>query len=124
MTIPNKCPRCGADCVLGLHIFTDGMPHVVEVCQKHDYPVKPKPSKGDWKKFVGWDDLPVLINDSEMLCTVAGCTNMGAQVHHYSPTHLFGSEWPEVLGLLCIEHHLEWHRRTRTGPFDERRYKK
>lgn len=73
-----------------------------------------------------------LVPDIEMLdtyydrskqeqCSVKGCTNLGAENHHWAPKHIFGDEcelWPQ--SSLCREHHDLWHRLTGTGSYKRR----
>jgi hypothetical protein len=54
-------------------------------------------------------------------CCVIGCNGIGVEWHHFAPKHLFGPDadrWPGA--WVCVTHHLEWHRLTKTGPFSGR----
>jgi hypothetical protein len=45
-------------------------------------------------------------------CSHRGCEREAVEDHHFAPLAVFGPEaddWPR--GLLCVEHHVEWHRR-------------
>lgn len=45
-------------------------------------------------------------------CSRRGCDREAVEDHHFAPLAIFGAEadeWPRA--LLCVEHHVEWHRR-------------
>lgn len=45
-------------------------------------------------------------------CSRRGCEREAVEDHHFAPRAIFGDEaddWPRA--LLCLEHHIEWHRR-------------
>lgn len=51
----------------------------------------------------------VIESQYKKICEVCGA--IGAELHHYAPYHLFGSDcekWPT--GYLCIPCHIKWHR--------------
>ena len=50
-------------------------------------------------------------------CEVLGCQNKGTEYHHYAPRHLFEDAELWVTGFLCKEHHMLWHKKTRTGSY-------
>lgn len=118
------CPHCKIDCNMYRQINQSGSKVVVERCPKcRRNPNNGKPFYS--KKGYDWDSLPLFedytINSPK--CEVKGCTNTGVEYHHFSPRHLFENcdDWPT--GWLCKPHHIEWHKKTRTGMFDERRMK-
>ena len=51
---------------------------------------------------------PVYKDNRELRCSY--CGELGAELHHYAPKHLFedSHEWGTI--PLCIWHHREWHR--------------
>lgn len=46
-------------------------------------------------------------------CAVVGCSQPGAELHHFAPVNTFGwleaETWPKA--DLCLQHHHAWHRR-------------
>lgn len=119
-----KCPCCNIECVMYRQINQSGSKVVVErcpVCRQNPNSGKPFYSKKDYE----WDALPLFVDYSKDApkCAVRNCENKGVEYHHFAPRHLFDNadDWPT--GYLCYPHHLEWHRKTRTGMFDERRMK-
>ncbi len=49
-------------------------------------------------------------------CSRRGCELEAVEDHHFAPVAIFGEEadaWPRA--LLCVGHHLEWHRRMRAA---------
>lgn len=45
-------------------------------------------------------------------CSRRGCDREAVEDHHFAPRAIFGEDaddWPRA--LLCVDHHLEWHRR-------------
>lgn len=76
-------------------------------------------------KVDGYDtDNMVISFDDRIPCDVKGCSNIGAEYHHFSPSHLFGDaadNYPTA--NLCKYHHDNWHMLTNTGSFYKQRVK-
>jgi hypothetical protein len=53
-------------------------------------------------------------------CEVIGCTNIGYEIHHWLPEHLSDEHYLWPTSKLCREHHLEWHKLTKTGQWRKR----
>lgn len=66
----------------------------------------------------GYEHVKISYDDS-IPCDVEGCTNTGADEHHFAPRHLYGyddaEKYPKM--NLCKLHHDLWHRLTNTGHF-------
>jgi hypothetical protein len=59
-------------------------------------------------------DLPVVDDARGTIgrCSFRGCDREAVEDHHFAPRAIFGDtadDWPRA--LLCVEHHVEWHRR-------------
>ena len=114
-----KCPHCGGKTQLYRQINQNGAKVVVERCEA----CRRNPNKG--KPFLpkntvkDWDALPLFEDNSLSAepCVVRGCRNRGSEYNHWAPRHLFEDceDWPG--GWLCLPHHTEWHKKTRTGSY-------
>lgn len=62
-------------------------------------------------------DFQVIADYRGMLgrCSHRGCDREGVEDHHFAPQAIFpdADDWPRA--LLCVEHHIEWHRRMRAA---------
>lgn len=106
------------DFILFRQINSNGAHVAVErcrLCGRNPNKGKPFLSKKDIPNF---DELPLLVDYSKQSepCVVCGSKD-GSEYHHFAPRHLFDNadEWPT--GWLCMKHHNEWHKKTRTGSF-------
>jgi len=117
-----KCPYCGTKCVVYRQINANGAKVVVERCpdcRRNPNAKKPFLKVSDYD----WESLPLFEDASEYSepCSVRGCTNVGTELHHFAPVHLFDDAWNWPMEYLCKEHHKEWHEKTLTGSFVTRR---
>ena len=98
--------------LLGLRIAGNGSYQVVPWCDECEH----------WSSMAiphnGYriSDLPVIADNRGTLgrCSRRGCEREAVEDHHFAPRAVFGQdadEWPRA--LLCVEHHIEWHRRMR-----------
>lgn len=122
-----NCKSCKGDTEFSLHlqIFANGSKNFVWVCKLCD---RRNPSN-DLTYFIPHEkvkaklseeeieQLPILMPDCFSRCAV--CGNRNAELHHWAPLHLFGSDaekWPK--DYLCKSCHDQWHRMVTPGMSD------
>ena len=109
------CLRCHIEGVVYRQVNRNGAKVVVERC--------PQCRRNTNKKFFlpakeyDWDSLPLFVEYDPQPCAYYGCKEKGTEYHHFAPRHLFDDAdyWP--IAYLCIKHHTEWHKRTKTGVY-------
>ena len=116
------CKRCNVESVIYRQINHSGSRVVVERCPKcGSNPNTGRPFLS--VKDYDWESLPLLedLSAEAEPCDVRGCREVGTELHHYAPRHLFedADDWPT--GYLCKTHHRMWHELTRTGSFVTRK---
>lgn len=116
------CKKCNIDTIVYRQVTSSGAKVVVERCPK----CKMNPNTGSpflSSKSYDWDSLPLYKDDSlsSEPCGYLGCKNIGTELHHYAPQHLFSDAWSYPVGYLCKEHHKKWHEVTMTGAYFNQR---
>lgn len=113
--LAGTCPDCGeAKLEVVRHVMRSGQEHIGAWCHdckrwgtlKGETGLWPKKERFTWC----YDGLRVVDDNPKPECQVEGCTNEGAELHHWAPRKLFAGEceqWPK--GWLCKEHHARWH---------------
>jgi len=99
---------------LGVRIAGNGSYQVVDVCPNCDQQSGPVPHGRLGALGLAVADLAVVADYRGGIgrCCKRGCDREAVEDHHFAPRAAFGAEadeWPR--GLLCVEHHIEWHRR-------------
>lgn len=119
-----RCEFCGCEVGKFRQIHSNGAKVVIQRCLK----CKRTPRHNQFlprDSVPNWESLPLAEDYSRNSepCCVEGCTEVGTELHHFAPRHLFknADEWPT--GYLCKTHHREWHEKTRTGSFTTRMLK-
>lgn len=102
------------DAELGVRIAGNGSYQVVPWCSECERWASAAISHAGALAGRRISDLPVIADNRGTLgrCSRRGCDREAVEDHHFAPRAIFGpdaDEWPR--GLLCVEHHIEWHRR-------------
>lgn len=93
VAITERCPTCGS--------FPAGKPFASKALVK------------DVDALPLWEDRTI----NAPSCEYEGCKNKGVEYHHYAPRHLFEDADKWRTGWLCLEHHRQWHKQTKTGAY-------
>ncbi|HET8707729.1 MAG TPA: hypothetical protein VFM46_15610 [Pseudomonadales bacterium] len=107
------CSYCGKPASLGRVVMASGKTHVASwciACGRYANPRQPYVSARAINAPI--DELPIVVNNLAYAepCAVKGCENIGTELHHFAPRHLFferADYWPTA--YLCDAHHREWH---------------
>ena len=121
--LSNLCPHCGGTPILWRQINGNGAQVIVARCSQCDripnmkQPFLPKAEHPNWQEY------PIYQDNTQQAepCSVRGCRNVGTELHHFAPAHLFDNADDWATGYLCMEHHREWHAKTKTGMFAKRK---
>lgn len=112
-----NCPFCNGQVIHYRQVNANGAKVIIlrcSTCHKIPDPKHPFYSvTEDWVTLPFWYDY----SQDSIPCCVIDCKNIGTELHHFAPRHLFGNsnDWP--VGFLCGYHHDLWHKLTRTGSY-------
>jgi hypothetical protein len=113
-----NCPYCKIEGVMYRMILSSGAIVVTQRCPKCGISTGEKlffPKKD----IPDIDKLPLYADNTihSEPCAVKDCKNKGTEYHHWAPRHLFenADDWP--FSYLCREHHILWHKMTKTGTY-------
>ena len=113
-----QCPYCSNEVIAYKYIFRNHKRVVTLRCSSCKKCPDNKQTFISLRFYNNWQSLPLWKNNSDGYdtpCAVESCKNEGTEYHHFAPRHLFQNyhEWPGC--YLCVEHHTEWHKSTKTG---------